>query len=69
MADATGGRVRDVVGIIDWTQIVEGFEFQIMEFCRQGGITEHFKQNSNTFSFVFQEANFENTKEEELEQR
>lgn len=42
MTDSAEGRVRDVVGITDQTQIVEGFEFQIMEFYRQWGVTEHF---------------------------
>lgn len=70
MTDSAEGRVRDVVGITDQMQIVEGFEFQIMEFYRQWGVTEHFfLKNSNMFSSMFQEANFENMKEEKLERR
>lgn len=34
---------------------MEGFEFQVLEFYGQRGVTEHFKQDSNTFGSVFQE--------------
>lgn len=69
MADTTGDRVRGVVGIAHWPQVVEGFEFQVIEFHRQRGVIEYLTQNSSTFSSVFQEANFENPEEEELEER
>jgi hypothetical protein len=47
----------------------EGFKSQIKELYRQQRVTENLKHTSKTFSFVFWEANFQNSKEKELEQR